>query len=83
MSSTTTHPNNARIKFRGRKEREMAKTTMPAHVDPKMPPGSMKTPKAAKMQGPKYGKRVRKRARSAFKRGLISEKAMAKHMGGE
>ena len=56
----------------------MAKTKMPGQVDPMMPKGSTKTPKAAKMQGPKHAARVRKRAKSAAKRGLISEKAMAK-----
>jgi hypothetical protein len=82
--STTTSPNNARVKFRGHKEREMARTTMPGQVDPKMPKGSMSTPKAAKMAKPsRKRQRARMTARKAARRGLISDKAMAKHFGEE
>lgn len=76
MASTTTQPHNAAVKFRGQREREMAKTENPM-ADDSMP----KPPTFPKKPGPKYGKRVRKRARIAAKRGLISPKAMAKHMG--
>jgi hypothetical protein len=80
MSGTTISPNNARVKFRGHKEREMARTTMPGQVDPKMPKGAMKTPKVAKPS--RARQRARMTARKAAKRGLISDKAMAKHFGG-
>ena len=85
MSTTTTSPNNARVKFRGHKEREMARTTMPGQVDPKMPKGSMKTPKTvvkAAAKPARVRQRARMTARKAAKRGLISETAMKKHLPG-
>lgn len=76
MSSTTTSPNNRAVKFRGEGEREMASTMKPM-TGATLP----KIGGAKRAPGPKYGKRMRKRARSAAKRGLISESAMKKHVG--
>lgn len=74
LASTTTSPNNRAVKFRGQGAREMASTEKPI--------GGLTTlPKAAKLPGPKHAARTRKRARSAAKRGLISDAAMKKHMG--
>lgn len=66
MASTSTSPNNVAVKFRGRKEREMKKPVVAA-------------PKQVKPAKPSTA--MRKRARGAMKRGLISESAMKKHMG--
>jgi len=76
MASTSTQSNNARVKFRGHKECEMARTEKPMVGEALPHPSPLR-----KLPGKKYGKRMRKRARSAAKRGLISEKAM-KSIGG-
>lgn len=74
MASTTTQSNNARVKFRGQREREMAKPANPLTGEtlPKAP----KTAKPARVR-----QRTRMRMKKAAARGLISEKAMAKHFG--
>jgi Asp-tRNA(Asn)/Glu-tRNA(Gln) amidotransferase B subunit len=79
--ASTTQPNNARVKYRGHQEREMAKpATMPGQVDPKMPKGSSSTPKTVAKPS-RMRQRQRMRIKKAAKRGLISDKAMAKHFG--
>jgi hypothetical protein len=84
MAQSVTQPNNRAVKFRGHKEREMAKTKMPGQVDPKMPKGSMKTPKTVVKAAAKPA-RARQRQRQAFrkaaKRGLISDEQMKNFMG--
>ena len=62
----------------------MARTTMPGQVDPKMPKGSTKTPSPvlkAAAKPARVRQRARMRAKKAAARGLISDKAMAKHFG--
>lgn len=71
MAESATHPNNVAVKFRGKGEREMPK-----------PPGmDVSTTKVSPTKGKKLPRRARKVAKAAARRGLISEKAMAKHMG--
>jgi hypothetical protein len=74
MASTTTQPNNAAVKFRGKTEREMA-------LDPKPAIGE-ELPKLAKPSGVKrLPKGMRKKGRQLAKRGMISPKAMKTHFG--
>ena len=96
MASTSTSPNNATVKFRGHGGREMPPVSqaqnaaMHAAAEGKSTLGIPKKVGAeftkAQKPGsvkrlPRLPRRVRKQARRAAKRGLISEKAM-KCMGG-
>jgi hypothetical protein len=76
MASTTTSPNNAAVKFRGRKEREMARKDGLTGVSTVMPKPAKPAAKPARAR-----QRARMTARKMARRGLISETAMKKHMG--
>jgi hypothetical protein len=81
MAETPVAPNNKSITFRGKPEREMS-------TAPRMNAEAMPVDGAAPAAAPKKvaKKRMaagpRKKLKSAINRGMISEKAAKKHLGG-
>ena len=95
MSATSTAPNNRSVTFRGNTEREMPSVSqtqnrfMHAAAEGKVEgvPASVGKKFVKADAGRKIGKlpqrkATRKRVKSAMKRGLISEKAAARHLKG-
>lgn len=78
MAETPISPNNKSITFRGKPEREMTDTPKPEtrmNAEDQATDGPKKAVK-------RMGRGVRKKANVAIKRGMISEKAAKKHLGG-
>lgn len=69
MAESTTAPNNKPVTFGAKVVREPAGVTDAAPMKPRAPSGAAK--KAV----------VRKKAKGAIKRGMISEKAAKRHLG--
>lgn len=74
MAETAPAPNNKSVNFGGKVEREMSTTKRMNAED--QPVDGVATP--AKKLSP----RLRKTAKKAMRRGMISEKAAKRHLGG-
>jgi hypothetical protein len=80
VANTTTSPNNKSVAFRGgRSEREMATASGRKNAQGELVEGGLNE---APTPPTRLGKGVRKKAKSAIKRGMISEKAAKKHLKG-
>ena len=93
LAATTIQPNNAAVKFSGRKEREMplnkgkSRAAVSENISTEMHAGMPQKQavavalNTARKAGARIPKAKRKHARRMARRGMISEKAMAKHFG--
>lgn len=92
MAETATAPNNKSVSFSGKMEREMPSTSQAqnrfmhavaegnvADVPAKVGKKFVKADKGRKIK--KLPQHVRKTAKRAMKRGMISEKAAKQHLG--
>lgn len=76
MAETSTAANNKSITYRGKTEREMSTNHKDGDGKPNEDASFMAKGKGAK----KPGKSMRKKAKRAMGRGMISEKAAKKHL---
>jgi hypothetical protein len=82
MSNTTTSTNNKSVSFRGKPEREMSSSMVPDTKNAEGQVAEVSAVAKPKKVGKKFGPDTRKKAKRAINRGMISEKAAKKHLGG-
>ena len=79
MAETPAASNNKSVTFRGKPEREMTTASKRDNAEGQLVEGGLNE---APTKPTRMGKTMRKKAKGAIKRGMISEKAANKHLGG-